>query len=181
MNFEFNIFLYDHIIEIKMNKSVKRRADACVEEGLRMNLQSQSQILSYHDESEEEESEQESGSEEEILENEDEREEGLEEEGEDGEVEQGVEQEEGEDEEGIYMGQNKMADYTVDEFFRMGKKNDFPRKKVIFNIKRIFYRAFLHFFNHKRVLKFILIVSRTYNGNRIKKFYLNDLLNIIYI
>ena len=54
MNFEFNIFLYDHIIEIKMNKSVKRRANACVEEGLRMNLQSQSQILSYHDESEEE-------------------------------------------------------------------------------------------------------------------------------
>lgn len=170
-----------------MNKSVKRRADACLEEGLRrsarlrMNLQSQSEILSYHDESEEEEGEQEAGSEEERVENEDEREEGedgLEEVGEDGEVEEGVEQEEGEneegeDEEGIYIGQNEMADdYTVDELFRMGKKNDFPKKKVIFNKKRIFYRAFLHFFNHKRVLKFILIVSSTFYGNTIKKILL---------
>ena len=73
------------------------------------------------------------------------------------ELEEG-ENEEGEDEEGIYIGQNEMADdYTVDELFRMGKKNDFPRKKVIFNKKRIFYRAFLHFFSHKRGLKFILI------------------------
>ena len=47
-----------------------------------MNLQIHSQLLSYHDESEEEEGEQEAGSEEERVENEDEREEGVE--GEDG-------------------------------------------------------------------------------------------------
>ena len=70
------------------------------------------------------------------------------------------------------MGQNEMTDdYTVEELFRMDKKNDFPGKKVIFNKKRIFFRAFLHFFNHKKVLIFILIVSRTYIGKRINFFF----------
>ena len=74
----------------------------------------------------------------------------------------------------IYMGQNEMAD-DFDELFRMGKKNDFPWKKLFLTQKEYFIEPLLFYLALKKeylVLKFISIVSRTFIEYRIKKIIL---------